>query len=97
MPTVYRMMKEENGLPKIGGRFGELGARPGKDVFPDSDGFILQRKGGISVGPTRKLNIMTKPERRTKGARGNPEFRCWRYGEGPYEEGFFAGGFGTED
>jgi hypothetical protein len=30
MPTIYRIMGEEGGKPKVGSRFGELGAGPKK-------------------------------------------------------------------
>ena len=58
--TVYRSMKEDNGMPEIGNSARSLGARPGygpeldtgEDILVDTRGNVHPNEGGISTAPT---------------------------------------------
>jgi hypothetical protein len=53
---LYRMMKSDNGLPKIGSSYGHLGVRvPGRgtsrtfDISPDASGIVQTGTDGLST------------------------------------------------
>jgi hypothetical protein len=96
MPRIYRIMKEEDGKPKVGDRFGELGVRPEKDIQVDEGRQVRPGEGGMSVGPClRDLPPMLVPRRLghiVQGARGSNSCRRWSMGNGPYEPGTVAPG-----
>lgn len=94
MPTVFRVMKVENGKPKVGTLFGELGVRPNKDIPVNSDGTVDPLTGGLSVGASLyELPPAVVPKRLNhivQGANGNRSHRVWRLDTGPYEEGLLT-------
>ena len=64
--TVYRSMKDNNGLPEIGNTARSLGARPGPgpntDIPVDSTGMVNTDDGGMSVAPhPKKLPDFRRP------------------------------------
>lgn len=87
-------MKEENGLPVVGSRFAELGVRPTKDIPVSSDGIVQPKTGGMSVSPSlRSLHPFLVPphlEHLVEGARGPKNGRCFKSGNGEYQNGLYA-------
>jgi len=89
------MRKDEDGLPTVGRSASELGARPGVDIDV-VDGDVLSNGKGMSVSPAwREISILRIPKRlreKVSGARGSNNTYCFRYGEGPFQDGPLAPG-----
>ncbi|MGD0094708.1 MAG: hypothetical protein ABSE73_32765 [Planctomycetota bacterium] len=95
MPLIYRVMKVENGRPKVGAASSCLGARVGEDIQPDQDGNVHPGTGGMSVVadpnglPDALVPVMYRsflPHARSK----DTNRRIWKMGQGPFVSGPIA-------
>lgn len=93
MPKVFRVMKEQNGKPVVGGGALMLGVRVPTDVTLDEAGMV-NSDGGMSVSPSLSTLPFCLVPRRLRGLRrgatGNDRHRVWRAGEGSFANGLFA-------
>ena len=99
MPRVFRVMrKDADGLPTLSPT--SLGVRAGVDVDVDAQNAVRVNGKGMSVAPAwRDININRIPKRlrpQIPGARGSNQTFCFRYGTGPFQQGFFADGLTLE-
>ena len=98
MPTIYRAMKEQNGMPVVEKSARGLGVRTdGRfvDIRPLADGNVRQGIGGMSVNPSIDALALHRVPRRLRDrvpwAAGNNQDRVWRFGDGPWEAGHLSG------
>lgn len=94
MPKVYRAMKEEDGMPKVGASATTLGVRVPGDIEPDEHGIVHPGTGGMSVAP-RLENLPTHriPRRLAHlvaKAKGDNALRVWCVGTGGFASGILA-------
>ncbi len=99
MPRVFRIMKKEpDGLPTVGPT--SLGVRPGVDIELDVGNNVIVNRKGMSVAPNwRDINVSRIPRRLRSivlGARGSKGSTCFRFGDGPFQQGPFANGLTLE-
>lgn len=89
MPTVYRTMWEDNGLPRIGTGNNCLGVRvpptEPADVRPDANGIVSPGRGMSVFSHWNKLPPALIPEHVHPRGRGPTGLRCFRMGSGPFE------------
>ena len=102
MPLIYRVMKVENGRPKVGTSGSCLGARVGPlpppqvpDITPDQYDNVHRGTGGMSVAPTLlDLPPMIVPETylrmQPKAMSRDKKARIWKMGAGPFVAGPIA-------
>jgi hypothetical protein len=90
MPRVYRIMKVENGVPKLGDAAMCLGTRPG-EIPVDPDGNVHPGTGGLSVYDSIASFVTTMLPRRLHprfpGARNSNSLAVWATGTGPFVSG----------
>jgi hypothetical protein len=101
MPRFYRIMLPDGDHPLTGDQKLMLGVRvgppPRADVQLTIEGKVASGTGGMSVFrhwrdlpyfliPTRLSHHFTDSAKR-RALRGNHKARCWRMGEGSFEEG----------
>lgn len=99
MARTYRIMKKDaDGLPNVSPR--GLGVRRGLDIDLDTQDNALVNGKGMSVAPAwRDINILRIPKRlrfKVPGANGSNNTFCFRFGEGPFQQGAFAPGLTLE-
>ena len=99
MPLIFRVMKIENGRPKVGATGMCLGVRVGPrpppqvaDITPDGNGDVHPGTGGMSV----RASILDFPPMMVPtiylrlvptAYYGKKDRRIWKMGEGPFVSG----------
>src|SRR5438270_13894747 len=100
MPRVFRVMRKDtnDNLPVVA--HNSLGVRQGVDVDLDAQNNVQVNGKGMSVAPNwRDININRIPKRLRpimKGAGGSNSTFCFRFGNGPFQQGSFAHGLTLE-
>jgi hypothetical protein len=89
---MYRLMKEENGRPKVGSAAMMLGIRLSANELPvDPHGNVHPSTGGMSVYASLRVIPARMVPKRLKSlvqfAAGNNNLFVWAMGEGPFDPG----------
>ena len=93
MPLVFRLMKRDGTLPRVGNTATGLGVRTPKDIDVGGDGMVVLNNKGMSVRPAVKdIPLDFLPERIDPAGWGENANRVFRYGEGEFTRCPFAAG-----
>src|SRR5688572_3074629 len=96
MPKIYRVMKDDNGKPKIGTAGAMLGVRIKSetskgDIDPDANGDVHPNQRGLSVNPSIQSMPPELLPKRLRAiypeAAGRDTNFVWSHGSGPFVQG----------